>query len=229
MSAANDCGGDAAAYVLGALDPDEAEEFRRHLASCVACRDEVTAFRQVADALPMAAPYEPAPRGLRRRVLRAVRAEPKPGPARPPRDRVLPRIGVLPRPAFAVGALLVAAIAIGAGIELASAGSSGPRLIHANVIGLPGTAQLRVTGGRGELVVSHMPPPPSGHIYEVWLKRGSQPPSPTRTLFSVTSAGAGDVGLTGDLHGVSEVLVTPEPAGGSLAPTHAPVIVAQLT
>jgi anti-sigma factor RsiW len=169
MSAAHDCGGDAAAYVLGALEPDEAEEFRRHLASCSVCRDEVTAFQQVADGLPMAAPYQPAPRGLRQRVLRAVRAEPKPGPATAPRERLLPRMRVLPRPAFAAGGLLVAAIAIGGGIELASTGSTGSRLIQANVIGLPGTAQLRVVGGHADLIVNHIPPPPTGHIYEVWL------------------------------------------------------------
>jgi len=229
MFAAHDCGGDAAAYVLGALEPDEAEEFRRHLASCAVCRDEVAVLQQVADALPTAAPYQPAPKGLRRQVLRAVRAEPKSRIGGAPRERLLPRMRRLPRPAFAVGGLLVAAIAIGGGIELASTGSTGVRLIQANVIGLPGTAQLRVAGGRADLVVNHMPPPSSGQIYEIWLKRGDQPPSPTRTLFSVTSAGAADVGVIGDLHGVSEVLVTPEPAGGSLAPTHPPVIVAQLT
>jgi anti-sigma-K factor RskA len=229
MFAAHDCGGDAAAYVLGALEPDEAEEFRRHLASCAVCRDEVTALQQVADALPTTAPYQPAPKGLRRRVLRAARAEPRLGTAGAAHGRPLPWLRRLPRPAFAVGGLLAAAIAIGGGIELASTGSSGVRLIRANVIGLPGTAQLRVAGGRTDLIVNHMPPPPSGHIYEIWLKRGDQPPSPTRTLFSVTSAGAADIGVTGDLHGVSEVLVTPEPAGGSSAPTHAPVIVAPLT
>jgi anti-sigma-K factor RskA len=229
MSAAHDSCGDAAAYVLGALEPHEAEEFRRHLATCVVCRDEVTAFQQVTDALPMAAPYQPAPKGLRRRVLRAVRAEPKPGPASAPRERSLPRIRALPRSALAVAGLLVAALAIGGGIELASTNSTGSRLIQANVIGLPGTAEVRIVGGHADLVLNRMPPPPPGHIYELWLKRGDQPPSPTRTLFSVTSAGAANVGVPGDLHGVSEVLVTPEPAGGSLAPTHAPVIVAQLT
>jgi anti-sigma-K factor RskA/putative zinc finger protein len=228
MSAAHDCGGDAAAYVLGALEPDEAEAFRRHLAGCVVCRDEVTAFQQVADALPMAAPHHAAPRRLRRRVLGAVRAEPQAGSQAAPL-RPLRRVGPLPRPAFAVGALLVAALAIAGGIVISSPGSSGSRVIQASVIGLPGSAELRVAGGRADLVVNHMPPPPAGHIYEVWFKRGPRPPSPTSTLFSVTSSGAGDVGLTGTLHGVSEVLVTPEPAGGSLVPTHTPVIVAQLT
>ena len=40
MSGQHDCGADAAAYVLGALEPAEAEAFTRHLATCVVCRDE---------------------------------------------------------------------------------------------------------------------------------------------------------------------------------------------
>ena len=49
MSESHECGGDAAAYVLGALEPDEVEAFRLHMASCVVCRDEVAAFEQVTD------------------------------------------------------------------------------------------------------------------------------------------------------------------------------------
>jgi hypothetical protein len=93
---------------------------------------------------------------------------------------------------------------------------------------LPGSAQVRVTNGRAELIVEHFAPPPLGRIYEVWLKRGAAAPTPTPTLFSVTRAGHADVGVAGRLKGVTEVLVTPEPLGGSLVPTHAPVIVARL-
>jgi hypothetical protein len=124
---------------------------------------------------------------------------------------------------------LAAAVAIVGGIELASTGSGGPRVIQASVTGSPGSAQLRVTGGHAELTVRNLPAPPPGHIYEVWLKRPNRAPAPTSALFSVTSTGAGDVGVPGDLRGVSEVLVTPERAGGSLVPTHAPVIVARLS
>jgi len=74
MSETYQCRGDAAAYVLGSLEQDEAEAFRRHLASCVACRDELSAFQQTVDLLPMAAPQYPLPRRLRRRVLRELRA-----------------------------------------------------------------------------------------------------------------------------------------------------------
>jgi hypothetical protein len=100
-------------------------------------------------------------------------------------------------------------------------------VIQANVSGA-GTAQLILAGGRGELVVKQFPAPGAGRIYQVWLKRPNRAPSPTPTLFGVTTGGGGEVGVAGDLHGVSEVLVTSEPLGGSRAPTRAPVITAQL-
>ncbi len=70
------CGPDAAAYVLGALKDEETETFRRHLATCAVCRDEVAALQMVADALPLTAPQLPVPRRLRRRVMSGVRNEP---------------------------------------------------------------------------------------------------------------------------------------------------------
>ena len=85
-------------------------------------------------------------------------------------------------------------------------------------------AQLRLAPDRASLVVHHFAQPPAGKIYEVWLVRGKGAPQPTMALFSVTSAGNGVVEVPGSLEGVSSVLVTPEPMGGSLRPTHAPVI-----
>jgi anti-sigma-K factor RskA len=220
------CGVDAAAYVLGALASEEAATFDRHLATCVVCRDEVAALRTVADALPLTAPQLPAPRRLRRRVIADVRKEPK--IARGAAAWRRPR-SALSRRAAAVGAALAAAAAIAGALVLASGGSSGARLVQARVVSPPGGAVLRLAGGHAELIVQHMRQPLAGKIYEVWLKRNGRSPSPTSALFGVTSAGAGAVDVPGDLHGVSEVLVTPEPLGGSLVPTHAPVIVAELT
>jgi hypothetical protein len=40
----------------------------------------------------------------------------------------------------------------------------------------------------------------------------------------VTSAGSGAVDVPNSLHGVEEVMVTSEPAGGSAHPTGAPLI-----
>jgi anti-sigma-K factor RskA len=227
MSDERDCGADAAAFVLGALEPSEAEAFSKHMASCAVCRDEVASFQQAADILPMSAPQYDVPRGLRRRVIRAVNAEPRtaPRPARSTR-RSSSWMSVT-RPALAAAAAVLAALVIVGGIALGTS-SGGARVVHAQVTGA-GTAQLRISGGRGELVMRGMPAPPAGHVYELWIQRGSAAPSPTPALFSVTSAGSGDVGVPGSLQGVRRVLVTQEPAGGSLTPTHAPVIVAQVS
>jgi anti-sigma-K factor RskA len=226
-----DCGGDAAAYALGALEPAEVDAFLRHLDRCIVCRDELAAYQQVVDVLPMTAPRYTPSRRLRRRVLRAVRDEPRPGPAAAPAPSRRPSWSwaSFPRPALALVVVLALVVAGIGGSLIASSGGGHTRVVQASVVGSPGTAQLRVSDGQAKLVVNHMPAPPAGHIYEVWLKRGQSAPSPTNALFSVTTAGAADVDVPGNLSGVSQVLVTPEPAGGSSAPTHTPVIVAQLS
>jgi anti-sigma-K factor RskA len=224
-----DCGADAAAYALGALEPPEADAFRAHLASCAVCRDEVSAFQAVADALPLAVPVQPVPRSLKRRVMASVRAEPHPSsPASRRPWRLTAGFAAFPRPALAAGALVLAIAVVIGGLTLSSGGTA-TRVIQASVAWRPGSAMLRVTGGRGELIVQRMPEPPGGKIYEVWLQRSGGAPAPTSALFSVTSNGSGTVDVPGNLHGVSQVLVTPEPVGGSKVPTHVPVVSARLS
>ncbi len=228
MSATPDCGGDAAAYVLGALDSVELEAFECHLEGCAICRDEVAALQRVANALAFAAPQHRAPKGLRRRVLAAVREDAAPiTPARPQR---WPGSGASVsgrRSMVLAGMCAVIVLAVFAGLDLST--GSPARVVQARVAGISGTASVRLFGGRGEMVVRHLSPPPPGDIYELWLKRPHRAPAPTNVLFSVTSAGAGEIGLPSRLHGVTQILVTPEPKGGSPFPTHSPVIVARLT
>lgn len=226
MSRDHDCDGEAAAYVLGALEPEEARAFETHLEQCVICRDEVDALQQAVDALPMAAPQQTVPKRLRRRVLRTVRDEAARQPSAVQKQRPGWR---RPTPAFAGGALAACAAALAVALVLALGGGGG-RVIPARVAAASGTAELRLSGGHGELIVHHFVPPPPGHIYEVWLKTaGQRIPSPANVLFSVTTNGSAQVDLPGNLHGISQVMVTPEPAGGSRVPTHSPVIVATLT
>jgi anti-sigma-K factor RskA len=224
------CGADVAAYALGALEPAEAEAFRRHLESCSVCAHELTSLRQVVDELPVTAPRYRATPQLRRRVLNAVANEAASTRDddrrrwrwrwRSPRSRS--------RPGLASGAIAAACAAIAVVVVLlVSGGGSSQRVITAQVSG-PGRAVLRVAHGHGQLLIRGMPAPPRGKIYEVWVQHRERPPSPTSALFSVTSAGDGDVDVPGNLRGVSRVMVTPEPAGGSRVPTHAPVIVATL-
>jgi anti-sigma-K factor RskA len=222
-SAANGrrCGDDLAAYALGALEPDEAEAFRRHLADCPECRQELAGFEQVTEALPPASARYEVPRALRKRVMSEVRATPKSAAAGPPA-----RLAWASRPLLAwSGALAAVLVAVIVAVALSSGGSSGARVIQAST----GNAELRVTGAHGDLVVHRLPELPAGRTYEMWVQRGSAPPVPTGTLFGVTSSGTAAVGVPGSLDGVSAVMVTQEPSGGSPAPTTAPLIVARLS
>jgi anti-sigma-K factor RskA len=219
------CGDDVAAYALGALERDEAEAFRRHLADCPECRAELAGFESVVEALPPAGARDEVPRSLRRRVMREVRATPK--TAATPMMSTRPS-AVRPRPRFSLawgGAAAAVVVAVIVAVALSSGGSGGTRTIQASV----GSAQLRIAGGHGDLIVHRLPALPAGRIYEMWLQRGSAQPTPTGTLFSTTSSGAASVGVPGSLDGVSAVMVTQEPAGGTLAPTSAPVIVARVS
>jgi hypothetical protein len=76
------------------------------------------------------------------------------------------------------------------------------------------------------LVARHMPAPPRGRIYQVWLKRPGKDPEPTPVLWSTRADGSADVAVPGSLDGVEAVLVTDEPPRGSQEPTTRPVITA---
>jgi Anti-sigma-K factor rskA len=222
--------GDAAPYVLGALD--EAEAYREHLDGCASCRARVDELQLAADVLPASVPSVRAPRALRERVLATVRSEAELLHAagseadRPPARRGHGRSSrISVRVAgIALGACIVAGVVLALTV---GGGSRAPeRVIAAQVApGISGArASLRETGGHAELVVSGMPQPRPGKIYEVWLSRGSTSPQPTDALFGVTVSGSGSVDIPGDLNGVRAVLVTAEPLGGSRRPTSAPVL-----
>lgn len=215
------CGGDVAAYALGALEPAEAVEFEAHLETCTICRDELAAFQAVVDVLPMSAPQHTAPRRLRRRVLSTARTE-----ARERGDQRHRRLS--PRqPVFALIAVL-AVIAVTV-VVITLGGGPHTRVYAAQVTGSRGRAEVTITGNQAQLVVRHFPPPPAGKIYEVWLARRGKAPTPTGALFSVPSSGDSNVALPSDLRGVHLVMVTAEPAGGTRVPTHAPIITAALS
>jgi anti-sigma-K factor RskA len=229
MSGVHECGADAAAYVLGALEPAEAEAFRTHIETCAICRDEVEAFGVVAQALPLVAMQQQVPKGLKRRVMRGVRQEAK--LARESKPRFNWRISptwLTPRTALA-GFGVLAVVAAAGVTGFAAPNSSSGRLITAEVSGISGSAQLKVVNGRGELIVRHLSRPAQGKVYEVWIEAGHAKPVPASVLFGVSSNGDADVSLPKSLHGVRAVLVTPEPLGGTQVPTHAPVITADLS
>ncbi len=219
------CGNDAAPFVLGALEPSDARAFADHMAGCAVCRDEVAALTPVVDALPSSAPRYEVSGALRRRVMQQVRAEPRASTARPRRQRwwSLRSAPAARRPAV-VGALGLALALVAIATAVLGTGGSRTRVIQASV----GRAELRIAGNHGELVVDRLEPAPPGRVYELWLQRGTRAPAPS-TLFAVTSRDTADIGVPGALTGITRLLVTVEPTGGSRAPTSRAVIVARTT
>jgi anti-sigma-K factor RskA len=220
----------AGAWVLGALPDDEARRFAEHLRECEACQREVARLQTVVDVLPLAAPPAEPPPGLEARITDVVEREAgllaagrqrADGPA----ARRSWWAGLLARPWIAAaGAAALLAVGVLAGVLVSGGSEPTARPITA-VVGGPAA---RVTGtlvqrdGEAALRLAHMPAPPAGRVYQVWVMRGSQPKPDA--VFTVDRSGRGEVMLRQDPRGARAVLVTDEPAGGSRVPTTKPSI-----
>ena len=232
---------DVGSYVLRALPEDEHERFESHLATCEGCRREVADLQMAADTLPLAAVQVGPPPELRERIMAVVRSEAellnaaeeradeqRPDPARSPRRRRRwPALSLRPLPAALAAGVLVAAGVVG-GVVLSGGSHTSTVTGTVRIASAPAArASLQLSDDATKLEVRRMPPPPSGKVYQVWLKRPNQNPAPTTALFRTDANGSADVEIQrGRLKGVDQVLVTAEPDGGSMAPTSAPVIIA---
>jgi anti-sigma-K factor RskA len=222
------------AYVLGALDDTERAAFEEHLAGCPACREEVDELMPAVRALPVSVdPVDPPP-ALRARIMAEVEREASllaaagPEADRPHRRRRLslrvPRLV----PAAVAAALLVVGVAIGVGVTQLRGAPE--RTVAAQVSGAPGaTVQLELNGEEGRLMARDLPAPPSGRVYQVWLKRDGHAPEPTAALFVPSRDGTATASVPGSLEGVDQVMVTDEPDGGSPQPTGDLLAVADLS
>jgi len=152
-------------------------------------------------------------------------------PARPRRRRRGSWLG-LPRWApAAVAAVLLLGVAIGVGVS--QLGGSGERTVQAQVLDkarAPDTvAEVDVSGDGATLVAHGLPAPPSGRVYQIWLKRPGRAPEPTSALFTPRQDGTATATVPGDLGDVEQMLVTDEPAGGSRKPTTEPLLSATMS
>jgi anti-sigma-K factor RskA len=211
------CGEDVAPYALGALGPDDARRFEEHLAGCELCQTDLNALRPVVDTLPETPEQIAPPAHLKRELMAVVEAEAaQRAKAERPERAWLPRIAV-PALATAMAAAVVAAFVLTGGgdaVEYQSPpGPGGAR------------ATLTVEGDDGEIHVEGMPAPEEGRVMQVWLMRdGSTTPEPTDALFTPNADGDASVTVPGDMDGVTRVLISDEPDGGSRAPTTAPSV-----
>ncbi len=83
--------------------------------------------------------------------------------------------------------------------------------------------------GTATLIARGLPAPPSGRVYQVWLKRPGHAPEPTSALFTPSRDGTATATVPGLGDDVDQVLVTDEPMGGSRMPTREPLISASLS
>jgi anti-sigma-K factor RskA len=240
----------AGPYALDALDDAERDRFERHLRGCASCQDEVRGFTAVAAALAEAVTGVP-PAGLRDQVLaacgirqlssevplrRAGRGVRKTRPA--PRSQWLPRLaltaGVAGLAASAgLGGVTVAAqhgqSAAQAQAQAIAAVLSAPdaRLMSAPISsGGSATVVASVRQGKMVFVGSGLRPLPGSRVYQLWfIGRTTRSAGLVPTAISGRTASVVASGLAaGDKIGV-----TVEPAGGSSAPTTAPVVLMTLS
>jgi len=211
-------------YVLGALEAPDRRAFEAHLKDCPACTREAEALVPVRDALAVSVPPRTPPPALRASVLAEVHREaallqaattPTPAPARARPRRAW-------RFAWPGLAAAGAAASLALGVVVAREEPSARTVAVAGTGAARGTLELREGGAR--LQVRGLPSPGADRVYQVWIRRGEAAPRPTDALFAPSRAGTGTVAVPAALAPGDRVLVTAEPAGGSAAPTSAPVL-----
>ena len=237
---------DVAAYMLGALEPEEMAALERHAEGCDACRREIRWFGPAVRALPESVEGVEPPPQLRARLMAEVEADvgaeartdggradasertsgsgPFGRAAAWLRDLGSGPMGLRPVVGFVAAVLVVAAVAgyaIGGGIGDGSDGSGGTSTIVAGKP--PGvTARMVDQGDGGELHLANVRQLPNDRVLQAWVQRDGEVEA-VEALFVPDSDGKASTELP-DMNGVETVMVTAEPKGGSKAPTSSPIV-----
>jgi anti-sigma-K factor RskA len=215
-----------AAYVLDALEPDEARAYEAHLARCERCREDLAGLSEAATALAYVPEGPAPPPELRARILQEAARD---------RSNVVPL-----RPRWFKAAAAVAAVAacaaIGLGIwaavlsgRLDSSRSALDRQRQVAAVLADPTSQrisfpngTLVVGsdGKAALVLRNLDDAGSGRTYEAWVADGGAPRP--AGLFDGGELVA--VPLEARVGPGATVMVTKERNGGTSAPTQQPLV-----
>ena len=229
-----------AAWVLGALDREEADAVQAHVEGCAACRETAVRLQRAVTALPLVVEEVAAPARLRARVLAAAatssgstvasrRVRQKVAP--PARSRVVaPLFDRLP--VYAAAAAVVVALVVGlvAGEVAGRSGQTTPpsQVARFTLSGHDSLAAAQATvidlKGDGLALVdfSGLPALDQGRVYEVWLITSGGRADPV-AVFVPDSNGSKVVLVNRALQGYTLMAITNE-AGpdGTQAPTQKP-------
>jgi anti-sigma-K factor RskA len=240
----------AAGYVLGALEPDDEHDFRRHLGGCATCEANVRELEAVVGELAYAAPPVDPPdtlwAGIRREIEpEAARRGATPGAA--PRRRASRRL--LPGLAAAAAILMVVALSVWnlslrdenaavrdrlAALERATQLANDPsaKLVTMDEVPGPEGAQATVIASsrqdRGVLLVQSLPPLARDRVYELWGVPGGKIEDAQKALVFVPLRRQGVQALQFEvpIQPGTVFAITDEPGpDGSEKPTNQPLLV----
>jgi len=231
-----------AAWVLGALEADEAASIRVHVDGCATCQQTVARLRRAAAALPLEVEEISPPARLRERVyVAAAAARASTVPSAPARKRVVParggwkpaaaiQLGRLPALLAAASVVLALLIGVAAG-NVIGRNSVAPAPVqvaryhlvgHGSLAGARGTVIDLKVDGVALVDFNGLPPLAKGKVYQLWLiTPGGHPDS---AAVFVPDSNGGKVVLVGlPLTGYTQMAVTTEDApNGSPAPSQEP-------
>ena len=131
-----------------------------------------------------------------------------------------------------VSLVLLAGVALGAGLYALGADDEGRRTIVASAdeTRVPlssGSLTLPADPENGAVLRVHgLQPLEEGSVYQVWVQRGGE--TIPQSLFSVGDDGDGAAAVTENLEDADAVMVTREQAGGAKAPSEKPILTVDL-
>jgi len=235
-----------AAWVLGAMEPDEAETMRADVEGCPTCREVADRLRRVVGALPLAVDETIPPARLRSRVLTAAaasrpaaasahaRIQPRPRPQQ--RQAAVASIGRR-MPAYALAAVALVALLVGVLIGQTAFRAPQPPVGqvarftlsgHQDMAGVQATVTDLRSDGLALVDFRGLPPPGEGRVYELWLIPAHGSPVPA-AVFVPDSSGSKVVLVSRSLAGYAVMAVTNETGpDGAQAPTQQPQLLGNI-
>ncbi len=220
---------EVAAFALGALDAERMDDFREHLDGCPRCQEELRQLEPAVRVLPEGVePRSPSPE-LKLRLMEEVRADltaerREPSSSRKTFGEWLRGVhlgGLTWKPLAGLAAvILIVAGGIGYAVGIGSEGGNVHTTEREQENGI--VAKVVTEGGHGELRLTGVEQLPQGKVLEAWVQRG-EAVEPVKALFIPDAEGNATTTID-DMNGVSVVMVTREPEGGSKAPTTKPIV-----
>ena len=214
---------DLAAYMLGALEPDEAARLERHLDGCERCREEMRWLEPAVHSLPESVGRQEPPKRLRQSLMAEVRADARAERRSPEPSRwrgLWATRGLRVATGFALVALVAAAVV---GYEVGDDGAgegAGSTVVSRQPGGI--TVKMVSEGEGGKLHLSGVDELPPDKVLEAWVERDGKVEA-VPALFVPDRHGQAETTIE-DMTGVETVMVTKEPSGGSETPTGEPIV-----